>query len=101
MTMTLSSLMERYLESDKDKDGKLSKEVFASMDARRQQGLAEADKNADGTLDESELKLAAAAVIVRMRERMQEGGGGGGGGRGGRRGGGEGPPGGGPAGGGQ
>jgi RND family efflux transporter MFP subunit len=100
-TMTPKSLKERYLESDSDKDGKLSKTEIASMDDRRRQALETADGNKDGFLDDSELTLAAAQQFQQL-QKMREAGGGGGGGRG-RRGGGEGgPPGGAiPAGGGE
>jgi HlyD family secretion protein len=101
-------ILERYMEADADKDGKLSKDEIATMDDRRRQALEKADGNKDGVLDESELKLAAAEAFQNM-QKMREGGGGkgggGGGGFGGRRGGGDGggPPGGGgaPAGGAQ
>jgi hypothetical protein len=69
-------LVDRYLESDADKDGKLSKDEIAAMDERAKQGVADADKNTDGFLDRTELMAAAAAAMARMRER---GGGPGGG----------------------
>jgi hypothetical protein len=72
-------LVDRYLESDADKDGKLSQDEVATLDDRRKQALADADKNSDGFLDRTELTLAAAAAAQRMRG----GGGGGGGGPGG------------------
>jgi len=79
-------LVDRFLESDADKDGKLSKEEVALMDDRRKQGVADADKNSDGFLDRTELTVAAAASMQRMREMKGGGGGpggpdGGGGGR--------------------
>jgi HlyD family secretion protein len=98
--MTPATILARYLESDANKDDKLSKEELASMDERRRQALDSADKDGDGVLDKKELTLAAAQAMQKMRERMGGDGGGRGGGR--RGGGGEGgPPGGaGPAGGG-
>jgi HlyD family secretion protein len=76
-------LVDRYLEADGDKDGKLSKDEVASLDERRQQGVAEADKNSDGFLDRTELTVAAANAMQRMRERGGPSGGPGGGGPGG------------------
>jgi multidrug efflux pump subunit AcrA (membrane-fusion protein) len=95
--MTPAQMVAQYLESDADKDGRISKEELSTMNERRQQALATADRNKDGFLDDKELLSAAGQAIAKMRERMQEGGGRGGGG-GGRRGGGEGGPGGGPGG---
>jgi multidrug resistance efflux pump len=101
--MTPQAMVDRYLQSDADKDGKLSKAELDSMDERPRQALADADKDKDGFLDSKELNLAAGQAVARMRAKMQECGGGGEGRGGGRRGGGEGggPPGGGagPAGG--
>jgi multidrug efflux pump subunit AcrA (membrane-fusion protein) len=77
---TPDMLVARYLESDADKDGKLSQDEIATMDDRRKQGVADADKNADGFLDRTELTVAAAAASQRMRERGGPGGPGGGGG---------------------
>ena len=98
-TMSPAVLVERYLESDADKDGKLSTAELGTMDERRRQNLSEADKNKDGFLDKSELTIAASQAF----QKMQSGRGGPGGGSGRRGGGGgEGPPGGGgPAGGGE
>ena len=76
-------LVDRYLQSDADGDGKLSKDEVAAMDDRAKQGVAEADRDNDGFLDRTELTSAAAAAMARMRE-----GGGGGRGRGGPEGGG-------------
>jgi hypothetical protein len=69
-------LVDRYLESDSDKDGKLSKDELASMDDRRRQALEGADRDGDGFLSKTELTAAAVAAALRMREK------GGGGGRG-------------------
>ena len=80
---TPAMLVDRYLESDADKDGKLSQDEVATLDERRKQGLTDADKNSDGFVDRTELTVAAAAAMQRMR-------GGGGGGAGGGPGGG--PP---------
>jgi hypothetical protein len=85
-------LVDRYLESDADKDGKLSKDEIATMDERAKQGVATADKDSDGFLDRTELMTAAAQAMAQMRERMGKGGGGppgGGGGGPGPLGGGE------------
>jgi HlyD family secretion protein len=94
--MTPAMLVDRYLQSDADGDGKLSKDEVATMDDRAKQGVAEADRDADGFLDRTELTSAAAAAMARMREQRQGGGGPGGPGGGGPGGGGGGP-GGGPA----
>ena len=101
--MTASDMVARYLESDDDKDGKLSsKTELAKMDERMQQRLATADANSDGFLERRELLTVAAATIQKMKSGRGGGGGraeaavrrGGGGGEGGP------PGGGGPAGGG-
>jgi multidrug resistance efflux pump len=100
---TPAAMVDRYLESDADKDGKLSKDEVNSMDDRRKEALASADVDGDGFLSRTELMAAASSAMQRMREKGG-GGGGGGGGFGGRgRGeGGGGPPGqNGPAGGGE
>jgi RND family efflux transporter MFP subunit len=81
-----ATLVDRYLESDVDKDGKLSKDEITALDERAKEALADADRNADGFLDRAELMTAASQAMARMRERMGAGGGG--------------PPGGGPGGGG-
>ena len=81
--ITPAMLVERYLESDADKDGKLSQEEIAAMDDRAKRGVADADKNADGVLDRTELTVAAAAAVQRMGEGGRRGGPGGGGGPGG------------------
>lgn len=85
-------LVDRYLESDADKDGKLSKDEIATLDERAKQGVATADKDSDGFLDQNELLVAASQAMAQMRERMGKGGGGppgGGGGGPGALGGGE------------
>ena len=76
-------LVEQYLESDGDADGKLSKDEVAKMDDRRKRGLTTADKDGDGFLTKTELTLAAGIAVQKMRERSQEGGGKGRGGPGG------------------
>jgi HlyD family secretion protein len=84
-----------YLESDADKDGKLSKDEMSKMDDRMQQRLSTADTNGDGFLDRRELLVAANAMMQKMRGGGKGGEGGGRGGfGGGRRGGngGEGGP---------
>jgi len=97
--MTPAMFLARYMESDTNQDGKLSKDEIASMDERRRQALDNADRDGDGFLDNKELQIAAGQAMAKMRERMGGEGGGGRGG-GGRRGGeGGGPPGGIPAGG--
>ncbi|MEX2174154.1 MAG: HlyD family efflux transporter periplasmic adaptor subunit [Pirellulaceae bacterium] len=67
--MTPTMLVARYLESDADKDGKLSKDEIASLDDRRKQGVADADTNKDTFLDRAELTVAAGAQMQRMREQ--------------------------------
>jgi RND family efflux transporter MFP subunit len=76
-------LVDRYLESDADKDGKLSQNEIATMDDRRKQGVADADKNSDGFLDRAE--LTGAAVAAMQRRGPGGGGPGGPGGPGGDR----------------
>jgi RND family efflux transporter MFP subunit len=73
-----AQLVDRYLQSDADGDGKLSKDEVATLDDRAKQGMADADRNTDGFLDRAELTSAAAAAVARMRERMNQGGGPGG-----------------------
>jgi len=87
--MTPSDMVARYLESDADKDGKLSmKDEVTKMDDRMQQRLATADTNNDGFLERRELLSVAAAAIQKMKSKGGGGGGGpGGGGGSGRRGG--------------
>jgi hypothetical protein len=95
---TADTFVDRYLQSDADKDEKLSKEELATMDERMRQNLQTADSDKDGFLDKKELRTAALVAIQRMPKRTPGGGGGGGGsggggapgGGGGRRGGGEG-----------
>jgi hypothetical protein len=99
--MTPQQMVERYLEADADKDGKLSKDELNGIEERRRQGLADADKDNDGFLDNKELMAAAVQARQRMMERMNAEGGGRGGPGGGRRGEGGSPGGSGPAGGGE
>jgi HlyD family secretion protein len=95
--MTPRDMVARYLESDLDKDGKLSmKDEVPKMDERMQQRLMTADTNNDGFLENRELLVVASQAIQKMKSKG--GGEGGPGGRGGRRGEG-GPSGGTPAGG--
>jgi HlyD family secretion protein len=99
--LTPAAMLTRYLESDLNSDGKLSKDELANMDERRRQALDGADKDGDGFLDNKELTVAAGQAFQRMQEKMRSGEGGFGGRGGGRRGGEGGPPGAGPAGGGE
>jgi hypothetical protein len=103
--MTAKDMVARYLESDTDKDGKLSKEEISKMDERAQQRFATADVDNSGFIEEKELNIIAASTVAKMKARGAGGGGPGGGGFGGGRrgnGGGDGgPPNGGPAGGGE
>jgi hypothetical protein len=69
-------LVDRAMESDADKDGKISVAEMGGMDDRRKQMLASADANADGFIDRAEVTTAVAAVMQRM---SQAGGGPGGG----------------------
>jgi len=78
--MSPAMLVERYLQSDANGDGKLSKDEVATMDDRSKQGVTDADRDADGFLDRTELTSAAAAAMAKMREQRQGGGGGPGGG---------------------
>jgi hypothetical protein len=68
-------MVDRALESDADKDGKLSKEEITQMDERRQQMVATADSNSDGFVDRSELTIAAAGAVKRMQEMRKAAGG--------------------------
>jgi multidrug efflux pump subunit AcrA (membrane-fusion protein) len=79
-------MVDRYLESDADKDGKLSADEVASLDDRGRQNVADADSDKDGFLNRAELMAAATAA---MQRRMAEGGRGGRGGGGPVTGGGE------------
>jgi hypothetical protein len=91
-------MVARYLESDLDKDGKLSlKDEVSKMDERMQQRLSSADANKDGFLENRELLIVATAALQKMKSKG--GGEGGPGGRGGGRRGEGGAPGGTPAGG--
>jgi hypothetical protein len=93
--MTPRDMVARYMESDVDKDGKLSlKDEVPKMDERMQQRLLTADTNNDGFLENRELLSVATVAIQKMKSK------GGGKDGGGRRGGEGGAPGGGtPAGG--
>jgi HlyD family secretion protein len=83
--MTPRDMVARYLESDVDKDGKLSlKDEVTKMDERMQQRLVTADTNNDGFLENRELLSVATAAIQKMKSKG--GGSGGPGGSGGRRG---------------
>jgi HlyD family secretion protein len=91
--MTPSDMVARYMESDADKDGKLSmKDEVPKMDERMQQRFATADTNSDGFLERRELLSVAAAAMQKMKSKG--GGEGGQGGRGRRGGDGGGAPGG-------
>lgn len=75
---TVASLIERALESDADKDGKLSTVEIAQMDVRRRDMVSTADSNNDGFVDRSELTVAAAATLKRIQEMRKAAGGAGG-----------------------
>jgi RND family efflux transporter MFP subunit len=69
------AMVDRALESDADKDGKLSKEEITQMDERRRQMVATADSTSDGFVDRSELTIAAAGAVKRMQEMRKAAGG--------------------------
>lgn len=73
-------LVDRAMESDADKDGKISTAEMATMDDRRKQMLAGADANADGFIDRAEVTTAVAAAMQRRSQAGGPGGPGGGGG---------------------
>lgn len=82
-TLTAASMLDRALEADADKDGKLSMAEVSNVSERMRPALEGADKNSDGFLDREELLPIMAARVARMKEMQQQGGGPGGGGPGG------------------
>jgi RND family efflux transporter MFP subunit len=74
---TPAMMVDRAMESDADKDGKISTAEMASMDDRRKQMLAGADANADGFVDRAEILTAATAAMARFRQGAGAGGPGG------------------------
>lgn len=75
--MTVASMLERTLEADADKDGKLSTAEIAGVNERMRPRLEGADKNSDGFVDREELLPIMAAAIARIKEMQAQGGGGG------------------------
>lgn len=75
--MTVASMLERTLEADTDKDGKLSTAEIAGVNERMRPRLEAADKNSDGFVDREELLPVMAAAIARIKEMQAQGGGGG------------------------
>jgi HlyD family secretion protein len=73
--MTVASMLERTLEADSDKDGKLSVAEIAGVNERMRPRLEAADKNSDGFVDRDELMPVMAATIARMKEMQAQGGG--------------------------
>jgi hypothetical protein len=76
--MTVASMLERTLEADSDKDGKLSMAEIAGVNERMRPRLEGADKNGDGFIDKDELMPIMAASVQRMKEMQAQQGGGGG-----------------------
>lgn len=76
--MTVASMLERTLEADTDKDGKLSVAEIANVNERMRPRLEGADKNKDGFIDREELMPIMAASVQRMKEMQAQQGGGGG-----------------------
>ncbi|HZN33492.1 MAG TPA: HlyD family secretion protein [Pirellulaceae bacterium] len=72
-----ATMVDRALESDEDKDGKLSVAEIGKMDERGKRWLEGADSNSDGLLERREMLTAAAAFAQRMREAGGKRGGGG------------------------
>lgn len=70
---TPAMMVERALESDADKDGKISTAEMDAMDDRRKQMLAGADANGDGFFDRAEITTAAAAAMQRFQRPPGEG----------------------------
>jgi multidrug efflux pump subunit AcrA (membrane-fusion protein) len=66
---TPAMMVERALESDADKDGKLSADEMSSMDERRKRMVDGADANGDGFVDRAELTTAAAAAAQRFSQQ--------------------------------
>jgi hypothetical protein len=81
--MTANSMLERTLEADADKDGKLSVAEIANVNERMRPRLEGADKNNDGFVDKEELLPIMAAAVARIKEMQAQGGGPGGGAPGG------------------
>jgi hypothetical protein len=75
-----ATMIERAMQSDEDKDGKLSVAELGKMDDRGRRWLDGADSDSDGFLERRELAKAAAAFAARMREGGGKRGVGGGGG---------------------
>jgi hypothetical protein len=75
--MTVASMLERTLEADSDKDGKLSVAEIAGVNERMRPRLAAADKNNDGFIDREELMPIMAQSVQRMKEMQAQQGGGG------------------------
>jgi multidrug efflux pump subunit AcrA (membrane-fusion protein) len=78
--MTVASMMDRTMEADADKDGKLSLAEVANVSERMRPRLEGADANKDGFLDRTELMPIMAATVKRIQEMQANGGGPGGGG---------------------
>ena len=64
-----ATLVERALESDADKDGKLSADEMSSMNDRSKRMVDGADANGDGFVDRAELTTAATAAMQRFQQQ--------------------------------
>ncbi|WP_254507295.1 HlyD family efflux transporter periplasmic adaptor subunit [Anatilimnocola floriformis] len=71
---TVASMLERTLESDQDKDGKLSAGEVENVSERMRPFLAGADKNGDGFLDRDELLPVMAARVAAIKAQSKQGG---------------------------
>ena len=70
--ISVASMLERTLEADADKDGKLSKDEIAGVNERMRPRLEAADKNSDGFVDREELLPIMAATVARMKEMQAQ-----------------------------
>jgi hypothetical protein len=74
--LNATAMLERTLEADADKDGKLSVAEIANVNERMRPRLEGADKNSDGFVDREELLPIMAATVARMKEMQAQQGGG-------------------------
>jgi len=70
--MSVGSMVDRALEADADKDGKLSTAELAAVDERMRTRLETADTNSDGFVDRTEMLPVMAAAVQRMKEMQAQ-----------------------------